>query len=78
MSGKVRRKKLFDLFSKNLAAAKQQWPELPNVSDHFLCPLCRKLFDRSALNPPEKVSIEHAIPSALGGTYATATLVCTQ
>ncbi|HVS39373.1 MAG TPA: HNH endonuclease, partial [Gemmataceae bacterium] len=77
MAAEARRRKLFDLFSKNLAAAKRQWPQLPAVSDHFLCPLCRQIFDRSALNPPERVSIEHTIPSALGGTYKTATLVCT-
>src|SRR5207244_834420 len=32
---------------------------------------------RDALDPPEKLSIEHSIPDALGGTLATATLVCT-
>src|SRR5437868_1962064 len=78
MPGKQLRERLFNVYAANLALAKRQWPHLPEVADHFLCPLCRTLFDRTALDDPVRITLEHSIPEALGGAGADATLTCTR
>lgn len=82
MPGNARLEALFNLFSKNYEAARQRWPQLPGGPDTVLCPICRQVFGRPALEKPAPgrpagLSFEHSIPSAVGGTDAMATLVCT-
>ncbi len=72
-----KRRELFDDYAANLTAYSRLSKELPQVTDVYVCPFCGQMFDRSALDHPPKVSIEHGVPDALGGTLATSTLICT-
>jgi hypothetical protein len=82
MSKQMEREEIFNVLSKNYEAARRQWPHLPQVADSILCPLCRRVFNRTGLekpapDQPAPLSFEHSIATAVGGTDATATLVCT-
>lgn len=64
---------LFDVFSANLSL-------YFDIQDHFLCPLCNRLFDRTGLaknfNSMRELSFAHFIPDKLGGRIGT--LTCTR
>lgn len=63
------RERLFLLYARNLSIYH------PDVTDQFLCPICRTLFSRKALmcDPPE-VALAHIIPKSVKGRLLT--LVC--
>ena len=63
--------KLFSLYAANLKIYK------PELDDKFLCPICQKIFDRSALcGDHPSISIAHIIPESMGGHQSTIT--CTK
>lgn len=63
----TRKERLFDLYAANLSAGR---PEHQNL---FGCPLCLRLFERSAI-ANEQVTLEHIVPSGKGA--ANETLTC--
>ena len=58
--------KLFEAYSKNLEAF------FPDLAGKFLCPLCKRLLSIEDLEK-KKITIEHIIPSAIGGKLITLT-----
>ena len=73
MSGKHRdkRERLFSLYASNLSIY------FPEVTDQFLCPICRSLFARDALiAEPPAIALAHVVPKSLHGRLCT--LVCRQ
>lgn len=55
------REELFDLYSKNLSKAR------PDIEDKLACPICLKMFDHSALDIDQMLTVGHIIPNATGG-----------
>lgn len=55
------RKKLFDIYAKNLSTA------IPGMADTFRCPVCLKDFDRSDLDADQTLTFGHIIPEATRG-----------
>lgn len=53
-----KRRRLFSLYATNLSAY------VPDVRDHFVCPLCMDGFDRECLEVEgeQSVTLEHCIP----------------
>jgi hypothetical protein len=58
---------LFDQYSWNLALYLPEWKE------RFACPLCLRLFTRAEI---DQLSVEHIVPSSIGGNVLT--LTCTE
>ena len=66
-----RRKRLFDLYSKQLSLYH------PEQVGRFLCPTCFTVFTEDDLNGPNpRLSLAHIIPESMGGTACT--LTCTE
>lgn len=72
------RGRLFNDYAAQFAALPDYFEDAPAFQDTFVCPFCKGIFGRDALDPPAQVSIEHCIPEAVGGTLSTVTLTCTQ
>jgi HNH endonuclease len=62
----ARSRLLFDLLARDLSRVN------PAISGEFWCPLCTRRFNAGAITRKE-LSVEHVIPSALGGTVETLT-----
>jgi HNH endonuclease len=58
---KKAREAAFNVYAANLTAC------FPALKDTFICPFCRRKFDRDALKHPPKVSLAHCLPGSLGG-----------
>lgn len=71
------REKLFNGYSAQLTAMNSIFHNFPAVEDTFLCPFCLRTFGRDCLGQPLRLSLEHCIPEAVGGTPKTLTLTCT-
>lgn len=63
---KARTRKLFTVTANRLTAIR------PDIRDEVRCPLCLGHFSRDAIDDG-RISLEHPIPSALGGTHLTLT-----
>jgi len=66
MKNKERILKLYKLYSSSL---RFHFPELEN---NFVCPICSRIFPESALGSKD-ITIEHIIPSSIGGNLITLT-----
>lgn len=64
---KNKREQLFTIYSKNLSFYK------PELTSHFICPVCKNIFSRNDIN---KLSLAHIIPESMGGRQVT--LACSQ
>ncbi len=63
-----KRDKLFSLYADNLKQFK------PELKDNFLCPICQRAFDCTALEGKDpEISLAHIIPESLGGRLTTIT-----
>lgn len=75
--GDRRRRLLFELFSRNLQAVKQdpRVRTVPDFDEGFICPICFKLFTRQALSKEyaDHLSLEDVPPRSLGGRVSTLT-----
>lgn len=60
------RRKLFDLYSQNLALY------APTLAGQYLCPLCMRAFD-DASPDDGSLTLEHVVPRAVGGTFPVLT-----
>lgn len=58
--------RLFDRYAANLSYYH------PSLANSFLCPLCLQFFSKNAIETDE-LSLEHIIPSAIGGRFETLT-----
>jgi hypothetical protein len=68
-NGRARRRRYFDLYGQNLAPYDQE------AGDVFVCPLCKDMYPRWALdNNPALLTLAHSVPDSQGGT--TCTLAC--
>jgi hypothetical protein len=65
MSAKRAREAAFNVYASNLSTC------FPEVTDTFLCPICKTPFGRDALEEPPGVILAHCVPKALGGTLKT-------
>jgi hypothetical protein len=74
--GQSLKKRLFDVFTTNLATLGRFVIDFPIPPDTYLCPFCHCKFRRESLTDPEALTIEHSIPESLGGSRETATLTC--
>jgi hypothetical protein len=64
--GERQREKLFLLYAQNLLL---YWPD---ATDQFICPICRRIFDRIALNKRDpEVILAHVIPKKIDGKLVT-------
>lgn len=77
--GYKRRKKLFEIFSKNLSNVKKH-PSItiePDIDEGVICPICMKLFPREALSHDkgyeDPLTLEDIPPKSLGGEVRTLT-----
>ena len=57
---------LFDIYASNLSFY------VPKYKDNFACPICLTVFSREAIQE-KKVSLEHIVPSSIGGKLLTLT-----
>jgi hypothetical protein len=75
--GERRRRLLFEIFSRNLQAVKQdpRVRTVPDFDEGFICPICFKLFTRLALSKEyaDHLSLEDVPPRSLGGKVSTLT-----
>ena len=67
-----KREELFEKFSRNLDAIKQEeFVQLePDIPGTYICPLCTRIFTKDALDQniyPNPLTLEHVPPEALGG-----------
>src|SRR4051794_30166377 len=68
-NGRAKRERYFDLFRQNLALYDQ------DAGDVFVCPLCRRVYPRWALDTePALLTLAHVVPDSQGGT--TCPLAC--
>lgn len=79
MNKEAKRRHLFNLYVDNLRQVKQHdgIRISLDLDDHFLCPLCFRLYSPESLCD-RSVSLEHAPPEAAGGKDSDCTLTCTQ
>jgi hypothetical protein len=61
------RQELFDFYSTNLSIHR------PELEGRFACPICLGLFDQNALTNPQRLTVAHIYPGALGGSLTTLT-----
>lgn len=61
------REEFFNLYALNLSLID------PSCADLFMCPLCRRLFDRGCLSG-DALTLDHIVPKSLGGRHRT--LMC--
>jgi hypothetical protein len=74
----LRRRELFDLYASNLTIIKESSiiQILPDVPDTILCPICWQMFERTHLDDPQTLTLDHVPPESLGGKDADGVLLC--
>lgn len=74
MDNSERRAKLFEIYNRNLLAVMEHpaFTTKVDLEDHFVCPICLRVYSREALDSKE-ITLEHVPPGSLGGKVSALT-----
>ena len=75
-SHRKRREQLYTQYAANLKLVKTAIPLEPDIDDTIVCPVCFRLFDRTALDSIQTLTLDHVPAEALGGRDSEGVLLC--